>query len=71
MGRVVDVNGWVRGGPTGLRWHQAEYDSRTGTATLACSGKVVTPGDEVMDYRWTPPWDQHCLWHQCQAEVQP
>lgn len=66
------MNAWVRGGPTSHRWHQAEYDGRTGTAVLRCSGKVVTPDPaEVMEYRWLPTWPHHCLWPACREEVQP
>lgn len=68
------MNCWVKGGPTANRWHQAEYNARTGTAVLCCSRKVVTitdPATEVMEYRWTPPWQRWCLWRHCRREITP
>jgi hypothetical protein len=63
---------WVKGGPSATRYHQAEYDERTGKATLRCSGKVVdVHPEQVMDYRWQPPWERHCYHPPCRAEVDP
>jgi hypothetical protein len=67
------MSGWVRGGPRPRRWHQAEVDARTGVYTLLCSGRAIRVGDEdeVMDYRWRPPWGEQCRHPQCHQEVEP
>lgn len=66
------MNGWAQS-PSTRRWHQVEYDSRTGLAVLRCSGRFARPlGDEVLDYRWRPSqWDVWCHHPQCREEVQP
>jgi hypothetical protein len=62
------MNSWVRSSPKG-RWHQAEYDSRTDTAVLCCSGRIVNAAAaEVMDYRWRPVAGQ-CYHPPCNREV--
>ena len=66
------MNGWVRPGPHAKRWHQAEYDSRTGLATVCCNSRVlpVAPED-VMDYRWRPLYEEHCCHPVCRRPVEP
>lgn len=68
------MNSWVLGGPRSTRWHQAEYDRRTGAATLRCSGqvRVLGDGEGAMDYRWRPSFDSEwCLHPACRQEVAP
>ena len=67
------MTGWMRGGPTSKRWHQVDYDSRTGVTKLACSGQRLTVDvhTPVMDHRWRPPEHERCRHPQCRAEVQP
>ena len=70
------MSAWVRGGHGSrsrrAKWHQAEWDSRTGEAVLRCSGRVVhRDARDVMDYRWRPPARDRCRQPECQQEVAP
>lgn len=46
----------------GGKWHRVEYDSRTKTSTLVCTGRVIpSQGIDVLDYRWGPDLAIRCL----------
>ncbi len=68
------MGGWVQARSDSPIWHQASYNSRTGTAVLACSLRevIVTP-DKVMDYRWRPSviGQDQCRHPACQNPVGP
>jgi len=64
------MNGWVK---VLGEWHQAEYDSRTNSAVLSCTGqlRIKRIAGDVMDYRWRPYPSEQCQEAECQAKVEP
>lgn len=64
------MNGWAMT-KTGWRWHQVEFDNRTGMAQLECNFTKVFPVDasRVMDYRWRPLPEHRCQLSPCSNEV--